>query len=50
MKMINDNNEGKTLSIKKGEAIAQGIIVTYSVTGDDAADGVRNGGMGSTNG
>ena len=50
MKMINDNNEGKTLSIKKGEAIAQGIIVTYSVTDDDAADGVRNGGMGSTNG
>jgi len=50
MKMINDNHEGKTLSIKKGEAIAQGIIVTYSVTDDDAADGVRNGGMGSTNG
>lgn len=48
IKMTNDSREGKTLSIKAGEAIAQGIILKYELTDDDAADGVRNGGFGST--
>lgn len=48
IKLTNDSNEGKTLSVKKGEGIAQGIFVEYGITYDDDADGVRNGGFGST--
>ncbi len=55
----NSSNEGhifikvvncgeKTLTIKKGEAFAQGIFTEYGITADDAADGVRDGGFGST--
>ena len=49
IKITNDGREGKRLEIKKGEAVAQGIIQQYFVTEDDNADGVRNGGFGSTN-
>lgn len=38
------------VTIKKGERIAQGIIMKYGVTEDDNADGVRTGGIGSTGG
>lgn len=57
----NPDNEGEiflqiynlspfNIQIKKGEAIGQGIILPYSVIEDDAADGERVGGFGSTNG
>lgn len=49
IKITNDSNEGKTVSLKAGEAFAQGIFVEYGITFDDEADGVRNGGFGSTN-
>ena len=39
----------KTLKVKAGEAIAQGIIMRYEITDDDNATGIRNGGFGSTN-
>lgn len=39
----------KRLSIKKGDAFAQGIFTEYGITVDDEADGVRDGGFGSTN-
>lgn len=56
----NESNEGEiffqiynlspfNIQIKKGEAIGQGIILPYTVTGDDIAMGVRTGGFGSTN-
>ena len=48
IKLTNDSNEGKTLEIKKGDGIAQGIFSEYFVTYDDSTDGVRTGGFGST--
>lgn len=47
-KITNDSNEGKTLEIKQGTAFCQGIFLSYITTEDDDADGVRNGGFGST--
>jgi len=48
IKITNDSKEDKTLTIKGGEAFAQGIIMQYFKTEDDNADGIRNGGFGST--
>ncbi len=48
IKITNDTNEGKTLEIPAGTAFAQGIFVEYGITYDDNAEGVRNGGFGST--
>ncbi len=48
IKITNDSNEGKVLSLKEGEGFAQGIFLEYGITYDDAADGIRNGGFGST--
>ncbi len=50
IKITNDSKEDKTVTIKSGEAFAQGIIMQYFKTDDDDADGVRNGGFGSTDG
>ncbi len=48
IKITNDSNEGKTLTLAAGDAFAQGIFLEYGVTLDDSADGVREGGFGST--
>ena len=48
IKITNDTNEGKTIEIPAGTAFAQGIFVEYGITYDDNAEGVRNGGFGST--
>lgn len=48
IKITNDTNEGKTLEIPAGTAFAQGIFVEYGITYDDNAQGIRNGGFGST--
>lgn len=48
IKITNDSKEGKELSVKSGEAFAQGIFVEYGITVDDDAEEVRNGGFGST--
>ena len=48
IKITNDSKEGKTVSIKKGEAFAQGIFLEYGVTYDDETVEIRNGGLGST--
>lgn len=43
-------NEGDNdYIIKKGDAYCQGIFVKYLTVDDDRADGVRTGGIGSTN-
>lgn len=43
-------NEGdKSYIIKKGDSMAQGIFMKYLITDDDTTDGVRVGGLGSTN-
>ena len=49
IKMTNDTNEGKTVEVAEGTGFAQGIFIEYGITVDDEADGVRNGGLGSTN-
>ena len=48
IKLTNDSNEGKTLSLKKGDGFAQGVFLPYGVTSDDKTAAVRNGGFGST--
>lgn len=48
VKLTNDSNEGKTVEVKAGTGIVQGIFLEYGITVDDAADGIRNGGLGST--
>ena len=48
IKITNDTNEGKTVTLKQGEGFAQGIFVEYGITFDDDATEIRNGGFGST--
>ena len=48
IKITNDSNEGKTLTLAPGDAFAQGVFVEYGITLDDDADGERTGGFGST--
>lgn len=48
IKLTNDSNEGKVLSLKAGDAFAQGIFTEFGITTDDDSTGVRNGGFGST--
>ena len=50
IKLTNDSRNKKVLEIKKGEAIAQGIISQYFLTDDDDSKSLREGGIGSTNG
>ena len=47
-KITNDGKSGKTLSLGAGEAFVQGVFLPYGITENDDADGVRNGGFGST--
>lgn len=48
LKMTNDTKGDRTIHIKAGEGIAQGIFVEYGITVDDYVTEVRNGGFGST--
>jgi len=48
IKVTNDSNEGKILNVQAGNGFAQGIFLPFGLTIDDDADGIRNGGMGST--
>lgn len=47
-KLTNDSRDGKTVTVKRGEAFAQGVILQYFITEDDSTEGIRNGGFGST--
>lgn len=47
-KITNDSNDGKTVNVKASDGFMQGIFLPYGITYSDEADGVRNGGMGST--
>lgn len=47
-KLTNDSNEGKTFEVNAGTGFLQGIFTPYGITVDDEADGIRNGGFGST--
>lgn len=48
IKITNDSNEGRILSLKAGDSFAQGIFMQFGIVEDDDADGIRNGGFGST--
>lgn len=48
IKITNDSKEGKSVNIARGTAFAQGIFTQFGITVDDDADGIRNGGFGST--
>lgn len=47
-KITNDTNEDKNVIVEVGDGFMQGIFVQYGITFDDEADGIRNGGFGST--
>lgn len=47
-KLTNDSNEGKTVCVNACDGFMQGIFVQYGITIDDDAEGIRNGGFGST--
>jgi len=47
-KITNDSNERRTLSLKRGDGFMQGIFMPFGITFSDDAQGVRNGGFGST--
>lgn len=48
VKLTNDSKEDKTLNVEMGTGFVQGIFLEYGITEDDVADGIRNGGFGST--
>ena len=48
LKLTNDSNEDKLLEVRAGQGIAQGIFLPFGITEDDDCNGIRNGGMGST--
>lgn len=48
IKLTNNSLEGKTVTVEKGSAFAQGMFLEYGITVDDDADGIRDGGFGST--
>lgn len=48
VKLTNDSRENKALSVKQGDAIAQGIILQYFKCDSDNVTIKRNGGFGST--
>lgn len=48
IKITNDSNEGKQLSLKEGDAFAQGLFIEYGITIDDDCQTERTGGLGST--
>lgn len=47
-KITNDSKEGKVLTVAAGTGFMQGIFLEYGITVDDEAEGIRNGGFGST--
>lgn len=42
------NFSNSPVEVKKGERIGQGVCLPYSLTNDDTAEGLRQGGFGST--
>lgn len=48
IKITNDSNEGKTLSLKAGFSLCQCILLPFGITYSDNATAIRNGGFGST--
>lgn len=47
-KITNDSYSNKTITLKPYDGFMQGVFVEYGITTDDNANGIRNGGFGST--
>ena len=48
LKICNDNNEGKMISVEAGDKLVQGILFPYGITYNDNVNVARDGGFGST--
>ena len=48
IKLVNDSILAESVALNVGDAFCQGVFLRYGITADDNADGVRNGGFGST--
>lgn len=48
VKLYNDSPDGDTLTVTKGDAICQGLILQYYTVDEDACNKERTGGFGST--
>lgn len=48
VKVTNDSNEGKVVTVEKNTGVVQGIFMEYGITVDDEVTEIRNGGFGST--
>ena len=48
VKLTNDSNEDKSLSLKAGQGMVQGIFFEFGIVEDDDVTEERNGGFGST--
>ncbi len=48
IKLTNDSNEGKVLTLAAGNGFAQGIFLPFGITEEDEVTEIRNGGFGST--
>ena len=48
IRITNESNDGKVISLKAGDAFVQGIFLPFGITYTDDASGVRQGGFGST--
>lgn len=46
--VTNDSKSGKVLTVEAGKAFVQAVLVPFGITEDDAAEGIREGGFGST--
>lgn len=49
IKLRVENKPQTPLMLGRGKAFMQGIFMMYDITEDDSTDGIRTGGMGSTN-
>ena len=47
-KLTNDTVEDRTVELKKGTGMVQGIFLPFGITEDDNAEAARTGGIGST--
>jgi len=48
IKITNDSNEDKVLTLAAGAGFAQGIFLPFGITDEDEVTEIRNGGFGST--
>lgn len=48
VKLTNDTNENRTVTVKQGNGMVQGIFLPFGITIDDEEEAIRNGGFGST--